>query len=318
MTLPSPAIACRCAAFALLLFTAGCARETKASIAGTRAGWPPVLRYNIAVGTENPETQARRTGLVRDYLAGRLGIPVEITTVSNYGATIEAMRAKKVDAASMGPFAYLIASEKAGAEAIATRGTGNDGRAGEYAGTLCVPAASPFHSIDEVIRHAGELTISFVDPASASGFLVERVYLDSRGVDPERDFRKVVFSNNHVFSAMTLVAGKADVAAISENTLVTLHRSGKVAEGAVRVLWKSPPIPNAPIAVGRDLPATLKRQLQDALIEMHDRAPEAFRSMFTATSNLASSSVFVRIDDSAFNGLRAMARGVKNVQLLEK
>jgi len=79
------------------------------------AGWPAVLHYSLSLGTENAESRAHRVDPLQHYLETRSSIPVEITTTTNYGGTIEAMRARKVDAASMGPFAYLIASEKAGA-----------------------------------------------------------------------------------------------------------------------------------------------------------------------------------------------------------
>jgi phosphonate transport system substrate-binding protein len=271
----------------------------------------------MAIGTENPESRANRVEVVQRYLESRLGIPVEITATTNYGGTIEAMRARKIDAASMGPFAYLIASEKAGAEAIASRGS-IDGTAGEYGGTLAVAGDSPIRTIDEVVERSKTLTISFVDPASASGFLVERAYLDGRGIDPERDFKKVVFSNNHTASALTLLAKKVDIAAISENTITTLLKRGKLKPADIRVLWKSPRIPNSPVAVRKDLPQDLKRKLQDALVDMARQAPEAYRSVQTTQQSQTSATAsYVRIDDHTFDELRRMARGVKSVQLLD-
>jgi phosphonate transport system substrate-binding protein len=306
------------AATTLILLLSACGQQTTARARSGPAGWPPVLRYNVATGLDNPEVHTKRIELLRNYLSGRLGISVEITEATGYGGTIEAMRSRKIDAASLGPFAYLLASEKAGAEAIVTLGLKRDGSPGDYAGTLSVAASSPIRSMDEAVKHAKDLTISFVDPASASGYLVERAYLDSLGLDPEHDFKKVVFSNNHIFSAMTLVAGKADIAAISENTLATLKRTGRVKDGAIRTLWTSPRIPNSPIAVRKELPADLKKMLQDAFIEMPATAPEAYAAMFSATTRLASPDItYVRVTDAAFDGLRAMARNVKHVQLLD-
>src|ERR1700754_1044908 len=72
------------------------------------AGWPPVLRYNVSIGTEDPSARAKRGDLIKAYLEQQLGIPVEITASVGYGGVIEAMRAKKIEAAGLGPFAYLI------------------------------------------------------------------------------------------------------------------------------------------------------------------------------------------------------------------
>jgi phosphate/phosphite/phosphonate ABC transporter binding protein len=174
----SSPLSCLLLSCCFLLTSCGMDREENAKSAP--AGWPAVLHYNLSLGTETPESRAHRVELLQKYLENRLGMPVEITTSTNYGGTIEAMRAHKVDAASMGPFAYLIASEKAGAEAIVTRGSPSDGSAGDYAGTLAVAADSPIQSIDEVIRRSKDLTISFCRSsldvrfpggASLSGFL---------------------------------------------------------------------------------------------------------------------------------------------------
>jgi phosphonate transport system substrate-binding protein len=62
-----------------------------------------------------------------------MGMPVEITGTNGYGAVIEALRAKKLEACSLGPFAYVIGSQRAGIEAIATRGTAA-GESRTYAG----------------------------------------------------------------------------------------------------------------------------------------------------------------------------------------
>src|SRR5262245_9663954 len=113
------------------------------------------------------------------------------------------MRAKKIDAGTFGPFGYLIASEKAGAEVLVNTGTKHGGH-GSYAGTIAVSSKSQLKTIDDLVAHAKELTVSFVDPASTSGFLVERAYFQSVGIDPEKDFKKTVFSMNHLASAMTL------------------------------------------------------------------------------------------------------------------
>ena len=69
-------------------------------------------------------------------------------------------------------------------------------------------ADSPLHSMQDLIDQAKRLSISFVDPASGSGYLVQRIHLDSLGIDPQASFKKTMFSQNHVISALALVAGK--------------------------------------------------------------------------------------------------------------
>ena len=45
-----------------------------------------------------------------DYLKSTLGMDVKAYVGTDYTATIEAMKAKKVDAAYFGPFSYVLAT----------------------------------------------------------------------------------------------------------------------------------------------------------------------------------------------------------------
>jgi phosphonate transport system substrate-binding protein len=234
---------------------------------------------------------------------------------------IEAMRARKIDIATMGPFSYLIAAEKAGADVIVVRGT-RDGGHGDYGGVIAVARNSPIRTIEELVARSKELTFSFVDPASASGFLVQRAYFQSVGLDPERDFKKTMFSTEHLASAMTLIAGKVDAAAIMEtrpgNTLYkALYTKGRIREGDIRVLWRSPRLPSSPVVARRDLPASLKREIQQAFIEMPERDPELWK-IWPKSGEPTAHVVWLAGNDAMFDELRAMARGITNLSLLER
>jgi phosphonate transport system substrate-binding protein len=300
---------------ALAALVGGCDRNH-----GQEAGVvarPSIFRFLVSISQENPETEASRLMPIQTYLRSQLNLPVQVIGSSGYGVAIEALRAKKIEACTMGPFAYLIAAEKAGAEVTAMRGA-LDGTPAGYSGGLAVASTSWIHTIEDVVRHSKELTVSFVDPASASGNLVQRAYLDSVGLDPERDFKRVVFSQNHLTSALTLLAGKADVAAIGETIVPALVRSHQVREGEIRYLWISPRIPEGPVVVRKDLPEDLKGKLREALIRMRALAPEAYLNMTAKIyRERYRNTEFVPATDILFDPLRTLARGVKQSRLLE-
>ena len=280
-------------------------------------GWPPKLRYLVSISQENPEAEASRLAPIKDYLQAEMQMPVEIVASSGYGVAIEAMRAHQIEACTLGPFAYLLASEKAGAEVVVTRGK-LDGSPGSYAGGFAVTAESPLKSIEDVVKQAKNLTISFVDPASASGNLVQRAYLDSARINPEKDFKKVVFAQAHMTSALTLLAGKTDVAAIGDSIIPALEKNGQVRKGALRYIWMSPPIPEGPVAVRKDLPESFKRKLRDALVAMRSKAPDAYFNMSAKVyMDRYKVLTFTPANDAVFDPLRKLARGVKSVQLLD-
>jgi phosphonate transport system substrate-binding protein len=281
-------------------------------------GKPAVLRYAYSVTLDDPDSAAQRVQVVKAYLEKILHLRVEVYPTTSYEGVIEAFRAHKIEVASISPFSYVLATQKAAIEAVVMHGGENGGPA-VYNGSLAVPANSPIHSIEDVVRHSKELTISFVDPDSTSGFLVQNAYLQSLGLEPQRDFRKVLFTMNHIASIMTLKAGKVDIAAVQERMLGRYIESGKLARGDIRILWTSPSIPNQPIAVSKELPASFREEIRQAFLDMYSKDPKAFaaqapRSIASLTWSRAP---YVRADDSMFDGLRQMARNVPNLSLLE-
>jgi phosphonate transport system substrate-binding protein len=287
----------------------------RAETVGTATTRPTVLRYCYAPNTEEPEKQSLRLDRLEKYLEDRLKIDVEMyKTSAGYGAVIEAMRAKKVDVAQIGPFGYLIASEKAGAEVLVVRGT-KDTAEGIYSGVIAVAKNSPIKTIDQLVAHSKELTFSFVDPDSTSGFLVQRAYFQSVGLDPDTDFKKTMFSMNHIASAMTLIAGKVDAAAMMERMPYTLATRGRIKQDDIRILWTSPRLPSSPIAIRKDLPADFKEEVRQALVDIPDRDPELWK-MWPKTNGPADA-VLLPANDTLFDGLRHMVRSVDNLSLLE-
>lgn len=307
----------RCACAILAAGWLAACSTGQASSGSDASARPTVLRYVHAPGTEEPQKQTLRLDQLKAYLARELKVKVEIYKVAaSYGAIIEAMRAKKVDVATFGPFSYLIASEKAGAQVLAVRAT-KETAEGHYSGVIAVKKDSPIRTIDDLVAQSKRLTFSFVDPDSTSGFLVQRAYFQSRGLDPDTDFKKTMFSTSHIASAMTLMAGKVDAAAMMETlpTKVLVQRGLIHSPDEIRILWTSPRLPSSPIAVRQELPAAFKEEIRQAFLAMPERDPELW-SMWPKISGSVDD-VFIRADDAMFDGLRKMARSVKNLSLLE-
>jgi phosphonate transport system substrate-binding protein len=123
-------------------------------------------------------------------------------------------------------------------------------------------------------------TFAFNDPNSTSGYLVPSAFfMMEMGVDPKKLFSRVTFSGSHEASILAVAHKKVDVAPTNLPDLQQLTREGKVPRSGLRVIWVSKLIPNDPIVVRKDLPANLKSAIQDSLIGMRDRNPEAFKEI---------------------------------------
>jgi phosphonate transport system substrate-binding protein len=84
----------------------------------SRADWPSQLTLGL-FGGDDSEATLQQNQPVTDYISQKVGIPVKMFTGTSYSAVIEAMRAKRVDAMTVGPFSYILAAQEAGAEALA-------------------------------------------------------------------------------------------------------------------------------------------------------------------------------------------------------
>jgi phosphonate transport system substrate-binding protein len=279
-------------------------------------GTPSVLHYSFIPSQEEMQDNSVRAALMKKYLTAELHIPVEIVNASSYAPTIEAMRAGKVEIATFGPLSYIIASEKARAEAIVTLGT-PDGKLASYNSILVVPKNSPLHSIADLKAHAKALNFVFVDPASTSGYLIPRAYLESIGINPEKDFRKVVFSGNHLASVMAIKSGKGDAGPVMQQMLIPrLIAMGQLAPDDLRTLWTSDPIPESPICVRNSLPAPLKQKIRQAFLDIPRKDPALWKVIqdFYRRPGMT----FVSTQDSDYDGLRKFAAQLKDFNLNEK
>ena len=280
-------------------------------------GRPTVLHYAYMPQAEQLEGGNLRSELMRNYLQNQLHMPVEIVKVEGFASTIEAMRAEKIDMFTGSSLTYLLAAQKAGAEAIAARGF-PDGTVGGYRSVIAVPKDSPIHSIQDLKAHAKDTVFAFAEPASTSGYLYPRVGLLNAGIDPEKDFKKVVFAGNHIATIMTVKSGKVGAAGFMLGYMTRLIEKHKLAPDDVRVIWTSDLIPNGPYAVRKGLPDQLKKDIQAALIAMPTKAPDAWANINSLFRTPASGTVLIPVNDATYDGLRKYASQVKDFNFAEK
>jgi phosphonate transport system substrate-binding protein len=273
-----------------------------------------LLRIGFVPNEEDLEQRVRFDALAA-HVSKRLGVPIELVQTGTYSTAIEAMRAAKLDVCSLGPFAYLIAHEKTGAQAIVAPGT-PAGEVNTYRSILVVPGSSSIRTIEDVRIHASKMTLAWVDPASASGHLVPRAYLESIGIVPERAFKNTIFTLSHLASAMTVKSGQVDLAVITQNGLANLVQKGRLKSDDLRVIWTSAPIATSVVAVRGGLGALLKEKIQAAYLSFRAEDPvnwSKFQRLFVDPAT-----IWVAAKDSDYDELRQLARSVKHLDLLNR
>ena len=213
-------------------------------------------------GEDSPETAYTRN-LFDEALAEVIGIPVEEYHADNYSALTEAMRTGHAHLGSFGPFSYVHASERAGAECFAVSSV--DGTHGYYS-YIVTRTDTGIETLDDLRGR----TFGFVDPQSTSGNIVPsndllNYFAES---DPDLDFEglhingrffsSVMFTGTHGNSIQGVIRGDVDAAAVTNSTYESQIRNGLVEEDFLRVIHISPLIPSSPLAIKGDLPQELK------------------------------------------------------------
>jgi len=270
-----------------------------------QAASPEVLRLAL-IPADDIDTMINRFEPVRQYLEKELGIRIEMFRATSYTAVIEAMRAEKIELAMFGPLAYVLAAERANARPIVSTGSA-DGQVGVYYSVLLTNRDTGVQNIDDVKARAAELTLAFVDPASTSGYLVPKGFFKSIGIDVDKAFKEVVFAGGHDAALLAVHARTAHLGTTTE----ARHRRGVEAgiiDGAdVRVIWRSDPIPNSPFAVRGDLDKALVARIQQAFLDMHVKAPEAFAQW------VRDEEAYVAVTDADYEFVRQVAIGLGTI-----
>ena len=256
--------------------------------------WPKELTFAL-LSTENASEITRRWGPILAQLEKDLGVKVKPVTATDYRGTIEALKFKKAELGHLGPKSYVEASNNnyANVEPIAQLQLAN-GSLG-YRSCLIVHSDSEMFSPEDM---AGK-TFAFNDPNSTSGYLVPSAFfMMDMGVDPKKYFSKVTFSGSHEASILAVANKKVEIASTNMPDLSQLTRENKVPRGALRVIWVSKLIPNDPIVVRKDMPASLRSAITESLTTMKARNPEAFKEIGAWVGG------FVPADDSKYQVVR--------------
>ena len=263
--------------------------------------WPKELTFAL-LSTENAAEITRRWGPIIAHLERDLKVKIKSVTATDYRGSIEALKFKKADIGHLGPKAYVEASTNnyANVEPIAQLQLAN-GSLG-YRSCLIVHADSDIFGPEDM---AGK-TFAFNDPNSTSGYLVPSTFFMSEmGIDPQKHFSKVTFSGSHEASILAVAAKKVEIASTNLPDLQQLTRENKVARGALRVIWVSKLIPNDPIVVRKDMPPSLKQALQESMLTMRARDPEAFKEIGAWLGG------FVKADDAKYQVIRDLNETAK-------
>lgn len=296
---------------ALLIFS-GC--RNKAGL--DTNGVPGKLVIAVYAGGDNPGAVKSAMAVFGTYLEKKLGMPVEFNFTTDYTSVIEAINAKKTHIAYLSPFSYVLASQKHNITPIAT--LGENGKPAMYHSVIFTNPGTGINSISDLKARAKTLTLCFADPASTSGHLIPRAYLATIGLNPDSAFKQVIFAGSHPASVLSVASRKIDIGCSTmEYGIEKLERGNELKADEIKILWESDPIVSSPIVVRNDLNKYFVKKVQDIYINLVKDAPNVFAAYIKLYHPKLDGLSYMPVQDSMYNGLRKVARGIKDLNIAQ-
>ena len=239
-------------------------------------------------GEDTPEVSYTRNLFDSALSEALMGLPVEEYHATNYSAMIEAMRTGHAQIGSFGPFAYVHAADRSGAECFAIPSA--DGTHG-YTSMIITHVDSDIYTFDDL----KDSNFGFVDPESTSGNIVPSNEILNYYADTMPDlsfedlhvngrfFESVMFTGTHANSVQGVYRRDVDAAAVASSTFTSQIRSGEIEEDKIRIIHESPRIPTSPLALQKDLPQELKELIINFFLEWGDEEFWSIRSTAPGT-----------------------------------
>jgi phosphonate transport system substrate-binding protein len=223
------------------------------------------IRFGVGPYFPIPDENRKQFEPLFQELAQQLDLPANITIADDWVGISEALRSGTLDVAWLGPWGYVLARHNAPSiQAIATVKYKDKPT---YHSVLMARADAPFNTLEEAIAQSqgGEkLKLSLADVGSTSGWLIPQAEFKRRNLDPKATF-DYQEGASHAAQAIGVISGQVDIASDYDRNLDVLVSEGRIDSSKLKIIWRSEPLPNDPVAIRGDLPDEIKTKLQTAL-----------------------------------------------------
>lgn len=215
-----------------------------------------------------------------DDMSKAVGVKVNGFYATDYAGIIEAQRFNKVQIAWYGNKSAIEAVDRASGE-VFVQFVDLDGTPGYYP-YLITHKDSGITSLDQVLKNGKDMSFGIGDPSSTSGTLVPSYYVFTlNNLDPKTHF-KVMRSANHEGNFLAVLNRQVDVATSNSEMTQKMKEKSPEKLDQIRILWTSPLIPRDPLVYRKDLPADLKKKIQDFAVGYgkDDREKEILKNLY--------------------------------------
>lgn len=271
------------AILATSLFSVGCTKKT--AELGSEDN-PIKLHFVPSIDAKVIEDNSKK---FKEYLEKATPYKYEVTIPQSNIAVVEAFGTKRADVAAINTFGYILAHDKYGAEA---RLTVIRNGSSTYQSQIITKADSKIKKVEDL---AGK-KMAFVEPSSASGYLLPLKTLKDKNIEP----KETVFAGKHDNVVSMVYQGQVDAGAtfysppskddkgadkIEDARRLVLTQYPDV-EKKVVIISLSEPITNDPIIFRKEMPEEMKTKIVDAMMTFIEtpEGKDAFKAIYGVTA----------------------------------
>ena len=263
---------------------------------------------------------------IAECLAAMTGLAFKIEVGTSYAASIEAMGATKAQVGFLNTFSILLAEQKyqiipalANLRKYSTNAVDPDAALkGQmqpfYKGQFIANQASGIKSFADL---KGK-TFCFVDPNSASGYIIPRIVLKANGIDPDIDLKASVNAGSHPNVAIAVYKGDCDAGVTFIDVMVdaAANLAATYPDISTKVIafTDTVRIPNDGVQYIKELDPKVQEAITESLLAMAADPGGA-----AVLKSLYSINGFQKIDSSFYNDFAAVlkAAGVDPAELVK-
>ena len=228
-----------------------------------------------------------------DYLEAKLNRPVELIQRRTYLEINDLIERGEVDIAFVCTSAYVEGHDTFGMELLV--GPQVNGKT-TYNSILIVPADSQAQDMADL---RGKV-FAFTDPISLTGRVYPTSLVQALGFTPEEFFARTFFTYSHDEAIRAVASGVADGAAVDSLVFQFALARDPSLKDKVRIIHTSPDFGIPPVVVSPFTRPQVKAEIQSLLLSMIND-PDAQAALLSIGVDR-----FVPIDDSAYDGVRAL------------
>lgn len=242
---------------------------------------------------KDPATIRQAATEVADALGSRLKRKVDVLVPLAYAATVQALVSRRADAAWISSLPFLLARRDGDARILlAELRADRSGRLRtDYDSVFVVRRDSALKDFADLKAQAKTLRMIFTSTTSTSGFIFPLARLIREGVvkkgaPVETGFAQVSYGGGYTQALEQLLAGRGDVAAVSDYTVEGPRRSVYLPEerqAELRVLARTPGVPTHCIAVSPAVSAAEGRAISEALLDLSRTSPALLSDVYGAS-----------------------------------